>query len=408
MTIHLPLAEQQTEAVHRLITNNGEGMLIYLFIKNYRDIWAQNGAAEAEKLFQTVAQGVINRLSTGTIIRYTDDGLLFHDDDLAQPEKQLSLLIEQLDRTTSTTIQQTIKPICYLSFTTFSSLSEPQFLISELFRSAYRAATDNLGNRISQPAATDKRSDEQKKQLQRLIHNQAFTLCYQAIASFQYDNKERYTLRLDVSDAEHEIDKLTEIAERHHLMHHIDQWQISHFLDELTHLDSSRLATFIFYIPLSESTLQSTQSLSWLQDKIQHSVCDNEQFVFQFNSENIGELSAEITLFCETLKAMGCQLAFSGLNNLQKDTEQLIDKIQPNALRFDMPEMMLLDRHEVDSFLQRLNLKATQLQAEVIADDLKSPAQLATIWHHKVKLIQGDEITPCRQTFDFDFKAFTL
>lgn len=391
------------------------GTLMYLFIKNYRDVWGSDGRNEAEKFIQTTVQHVRKAMPARTeLSRYTDDGLVMHVPEKSpqQLEDLLESLIKQLDKVTPHGMKRMVEPVCYIGYEALNSGTDYEEIISQTFRSARNAAMTNATVRIHEVASVtvSKKDNKRVEMIKELIAEKQFIQQYQPIAGFSPDGIHRYHVRLAIQETEEslELSTLVNTAERYQLMHEIDQWQIQHLFNELLSLDSEQRQALRIYVPISSDSLKSAHFTTWLTEQLEHTGLPAQQFVFELTVDNVHNAYTGALAFNNAIKSAGGKVAIIGLSSLTEVSERVINDMTPDVLKVDIREIDTLDDNETDEVMNQLTDRAKQLDALIVAEHIESPAQLSKIWPYDIKFIQGDGMTPVLDTFDFAFDDFAI
>lgn len=408
--------EQMEFTIKQHQEKHNEAILVYIFIQNYREIWANDGRDEAEKLIASVAQLVAQQMPAhAEISRYTDDAILCCLPPMSRENARVLLadMSRQLAALVPETMVRMMTPNCFISYQTLSDKETPAVIISQLFKMVRHQAQSEAGEVLSEAGnLTIAKSDAQRlAQLREVLQAENFTLSFQPIASFSPDKTARYQGQIGlpkaVSDS-YTTESMVLIAERYALMHELDQWLVTQLLKRLLSLDSSQRSAIVLFIPISADALKQPHFTPWLLEQLQHTGLDGKHFVFELALDNIKLAYHGAKQFAEAVKQYGAGVAIQNLNKLTEENEHIIDEIAPSILKLDLREIDTLDEQEETLVMNPICEKAQAIQATLIADYLTSPAQLSRIWPYDISLIQGKGMTPILDDLSYDFSSLTI
>lgn len=396
-------------------SRGGQGVLVYILIRNYRDVWGTDGLDEAEKFILATTKFVRENSPAHTeISRYTDDGLLLFIPNIAIKEAETSLvaLVRGLDAVTPDGMERMVEPLCFVGFDEINKESDYLALIGQLFRTARNSAISG-GARTGRPTATEVAQKDKKRLdiLQSVLSDERIKLFYQPIASFQKSDVECYRERIKCYDQEGEkleLDVLMSVAERYELTHRLDRWKINHLFNKLLEAGKDERKTVVVFIAISVDSLKKPAFISWLVEQMQHTGLGGRYFVFEMAVDNVQNAYSGAKQFAQAMRENGARIAVTKLGSLSKDNSRIIDDIQPEFIKLDLREIDTLDDTEEKEVMGDIVSKAQEHQSTLIAEYIESPAQLARVWPYGVQLIQGDAMTPLLEDMDFDFGQFDL
>lgn len=396
--------------------NTGKATLAYLLIRNYRDVWANDGLKEAEKLMYAVAQYLQKQTPAHTeIARYTDDAILCYFPGL-NSEKAHQLLIGialPLGQLTPEKMVRMVQPSCFISHQTMTPEDSLQVIMGQLFKTVRGNALSETGDIVSQASTVSiaKTDNQRLKILKDALEDSNFILQYQPIASFSPDEFARYQGQVSLPEeviANYTLESMISLAERHALMHKIDQWMIGVVLDRLLSMGDEERVNLQLFIPISADALKQKTFLPWLLEQIKHTGLKGEHFIFELTLDNIKQAYRGAKAFSQAVQQRGASLAIQNVNKLTEESEKIIDELKPRILKLDIQELSSLDEHEEPAVMNPICEKAADCGATLIAENLTSPAQLSRIWPYQITLIQGNGMTPVLDDLDYDFNSLAI
>lgn len=396
--------------------NEGSGFLVYLLIKNYRDVWAADGFVEAEKFIKATAGHIRKTMPAHTeVSRYTDDGLLMFvpGGDAKALNELLLTMVRELDALTPEGMVRMVEPVCYVAFESMDKNSDYLLSTSQLFRSARNAAQSEGSSRVSQPTATEVAEKDSRRieLIQDILTEERLSLSFQPIASFEPDGTARYRERLNLFDEEQqklELDILVNAAERYQLMHRIDKWKLNFLFDHLLGMDINARAHLQVFIAISSDAMRNAGFITWLGEQMQHTGLGGRHFVFELSTDNVMNAYTGAQQLVKVAREHGGKVAVTKIGSLSADNARIIDDIRPDIIKLDLREISTLDDNEEAEIMGDITEKAGAIDAMLIAEYLESPAQLSSIWPYDIKFIQGNGMTPILDDMDFNFDEFAI
>ncbi|MBS9777237.1 MAG: GGDEF domain-containing protein [Gammaproteobacteria bacterium] len=396
-------------------SQGGQGVLAYLHISNYRDVWSSDGIEEAEKFILATTKYVRSNSPAHTeISRYTDDGLLLFIPKITakEAEESLSILIKGLDVLTPEGMVRMVEALCYIGFDEINKDSNYQDLISQLFKTA-RSTAISGGARVSEPTANEvvKKDEKRLEAFQKVLTHERITLRYQPIASLNACELKCYRERVSFHDAQGELldlDVLVNIGERYQLMRRLDRWKINHIFNVLLEIDSDKRSGLVMFISISEDSLKAPGFSSWLAEQMLHTGLGGQYFVFEIAADSAQNTYSGTKSFVKTMRENGAKIAISKIGNLSKDNVRIINDIQPEYIKLDIREIDTLDDLEEQEIMEDICQKAKDHNSILIAEYIECSAQLIRVWPYGIKFIQGDSMTPPMDSMSFDFNQFNL
>lgn len=409
MAFFLKQKQQQFEK------QDGRGILAYIMIKNYRDIWGTDGFFEAEKFIKAIAIHVRKTMPAHTeLSRYTDDGLVMFipNIDGKEADKLFTSLIKELDALTPEGMERMVEPICYVAYDKFDKESEQFSLISSIFRAARTAALTE-GARVTMPTTTEVAQKDGRRvdALQDAIKEGRMRLKFQPIASFDPDGTERYRERLVIWDEEEhnfELDDIIPIAERYQIMHQIDKWKMTQLFDRLLSMSAERRAPIKIFVLMSVDAMKNAGFISWLTEQMRHTGLGGKHFVFEIPADSMIAAYTGAMNLAKVVRELGAEIAVSKIGMLTNENKRVINDLKPDVIKLDLREIDTLDDNEEAEVMGEIGERAKAVNATLIAEFLESPAQLSRIWPYDVKLIQGDGMTPHLEEPNFNFAEFAI
>ncbi|PID66148.1 MAG: hypothetical protein CR975_04465 [Gammaproteobacteria bacterium] len=403
------------QKVEEFNNRGGKGILAYIFITNYRDVWGSDGFSAAEKFISATAGFVRQNMpSRAEISRYTDDGLLLFipNVDNKEADSALKKIVRGLDGITPAGMERMVEPICYVGFDRMDKNSDCQALISQVFRAA-RGAFTSGSSRVAVPSSTEVAQKDSKRLeiLQNALSKERMQLRYQPVVNFSADEQRRYADRIKLFDEENnalDLELMLGVAERYQLAHHIDKWKITQILNKLLEMSRDERQGILIFTTISMDSLKGAHFTAWLGEQIVHTGLSGEYFVFEITADNVLNAYSGAKNFVETMRQKGAKIAISKLGNLSKDNARIIDEIKPEVIKLDMREIDTLDAMEEKETMEDILEKAKSCQATLVAENIQSAAQLARVWPYGVTIAQGRALVPSTTEMNCDFAEFYL
>lgn len=405
-----------SQKIQQFEENDGSGFLVYLMIKNYRDVWGADGFVEAEKFIKATAIHIRKTMPAHTeVSRYTDDGMLMYvpGKDSKALGSLLNSLIRGLDALTPDGMLRMVEPICYAAYDRIDKNSDYLLETSQLFRSARNATQSEGSQRVSLPTTAEVAEKDSRRieLLQETLKEERLQLHFQPIASFEPDGRARYRERLRLFDEENqplELDIMVGAAERYQLMHRIDKWKLNHLFDRLLGMDMSAREYLQVFISISTDAMRNAGFIEWVGEQMQHTGLGGRYFVFELSVDNVMNAYTGAQQLAKVVREHNGKVAVTKVGSLSDDNSRIIDDLKPEIIKLDLREIDTLDDNEEPEVMGDLRSKADAINAMLIAEYLESPAQLSRIWPYDIKFIQGDGMTPILEGMDFNFDELAI
>ena len=234
-------------------------------------------------------------------------------------------------------------------------------------------------------------------------------LLYQPIASFQGDSANRYHISLQVSDADQQVLQLESyrrIAESHQLMLKLDRWAIASALKAIAKRPAKSLTQL--FVPISVNTVDDNKFVQWLESSLEQAGVEGTSLVLE-----ISELTAEhyfeaVRPLRAQLVRLQCRFAISDFASTEQ-SERLLQNLKPDIVRLKTDLIERISRSRNEEALKRLAALTESAQkngALIIASNVSTPQQMASIWQYGASMAQGSVVQDPSETMDFDFSQF--
>ncbi len=403
------------QKVEEFNTRGGSGILAYVLISNYRDVWGTDGLSEAEKFISATALFIRQQTSSQTeISRYTDDGILLFIPKLDEEkaDETLRKLVRGLDNVTPKGMGRMVEPICYVGFASLAKGEDYLALISQLFRTA-RGMMLSGSARVSMPSTTEVTKKDSKRLMlvKNALSKEQMKLSFQPIVNFSDDGQFRYADHIGLFDEEGnllDIELMLGVAERYQLAHHIDKWKVINLLNKLLEIGREERQAIQVFVSISMDSLKTPLFISWLIEQMQHTGLNGERFVFELTADNIINAYTGAKYFAEMAREYGAKIAISRIGVFSKENKRIIDEIRPDIIKLDMREIDTLDAVEEKELIEDMLEKAKICQATLVAENVQSAAQLSRLWPYGITLAQGRGLAKPLEDMNFDFAEFYL
>ena len=394
-----------------------DGAVLYVLLTDYRAISRRTGldavdqlTADVAKLLQQVVslREVVARFADAAFIVYTPEASV---EGVLKLGERISTAIKMH---TTQAAQGLINTSSAIGICLIEKTHENASQIISLADQACDSARQAGGNQVQLYTPSVPRTDAVRQeaeimaQIREAVSRERMQLLYQPIASFQGDSIERYktSLRILGEDAKPlPMALLAPVAEKRGLMGPLDKWAILKALEALAEREGK--ATMLF-IRLSQNSILQKDFCKWLEKRLQDTGLPGSTLVIEVTEEYAEIYFQEIKALREQLQAIGCGFTISHFGN-RANSEHILNQLAPEYIKLDSELIEQLIRSKNDASRQALAAiteKARLMKTLVVAADIASAPQMASIWQFGVTLVQGDMVQEASPHMDFDFQQF--
>ncbi|MFO1433574.1 MAG: EAL domain-containing protein [Candidatus Competibacteraceae bacterium] len=393
------------------------GAVLYILLTDYRAISKRTGldavdqlAGDIAKLLQQVVslREVVARFADAVFTIYTPESMV---DGVLKLAERLSTAIRVH---TTQAVQGLINTTSAIGICLIEKTYENASQIISLADQACDSARQAGGNQVQlytppvPRTGAVRQEAEIMAQIREAVSRERMQLLYQPIASFQGDSTERYkaSLRILGEDAKPlAMTLLAPVAEKRGLMGPLDKWAILKALEALAEREGRATKLFIH---LSQNSMLQKDFCKWLEKRLQDTGLSGGTLVIEVTEEYAETYFQETKALREQLQAIGCGFTISQFGN-RANSEHILTKLAPEYIKLDsdLIEQIVRSKNEASrQALAAITEKARQMKTLVIAANIASAPQMASIWQFGVTLVQGDMVQEASPHMDFDFQQF--
>lgn len=387
------------------------GIWIFLWLENYREVWAQDGYEAAEILMSSVAKSVTRFMPPSTLAtRFNDDCLIL----LAQGERHASIervekMVAQMQVEIPDGLNHMVHPEVYALVDTISPEMTDSQLLSASFRAVKTLSMSQSQERLTTGSANKlSRNDERKiLQLQKLIEEQRIKIKYIPINHLEADGIPRFSVQLDAEldldqGEDFELESLVAVAERQNMSKVLDELKVDTFIRDVLCFGGDQLA-INGYIGLTSQSLQDNAFTDWLISQFQQTGISPVQVTFEIALDTALNTFTGARNFAMSMHKIGSCVAITEIGRFDSDVKELLDKIKPDVLKLDMREIDTFEDEEEERFMSAIKTYTEENGQTVIVDHMESPAQLSRVWPYDLQLLQGEGMASAVNSFEYDF-----
>lgn len=399
-----------------------QGSLIYILFPDYAKVRLTMGFDAAAKFIREAANLVKGLLSADDLVAYFATEVFT----VYVPEKsstQPQALAEQICTTLTGHAFQLVGKMftatCSIGICKVDSSEETIAQILSHADSACEAARQKGGNQvvIYTPPPVEKKGginpqDEVTLQLiQNALTNGLLSLSYQPIVSFENAEEARYKAYLQITEEGSDpqpIEKMGAVAARYGAMGALDKWTIVQGLSTLVDVQQTGTKPPILFMRISYNSILDKGFFDWLSKYVKDSHLPEESLVLEIKEDNAEEYFEETKALRTRLRELGCGIALSRFGG-KAHSEYLLKEIMPDFIKLDgsMIERMSKSKDE-NSRRSMANLAelAQELGIRMVAADVATAPQMASIWQFGITLVQGNMVAEAGPELDFDFRQY--
>jgi diguanylate cyclase (GGDEF)-like protein/PAS domain S-box-containing protein len=406
--------------IHTGATKPG-GAVFYILITNYRSVSDQLGLEAADQLSVEVAellkqevteQEIVARFADAVFTVYTPDG---------SPETALHLakrLSKAIKNHASHASHALIGPSSAIGICLVRDRRDNATQILSNANRACEIARQQGDHQLQIYAPPDtelgmaKQEEELVERIREAISAERLHLLFQPIASFQGDATERYKVYLRILDENHNplsLDSVAPVAESHGLMHLLDKWVVAQSLGVLVkhYQHSGKFATL--FIHISSNSLLKQDFHPWLENKLKDAGLPGTVLVLEIAETCVEQYFKETQDMRERLRQLDCGFAVSHFGG-KANSERILVNLMPDYIKLEsaLIEKLAKDKKDEISRLVVANIteKAKEINIPIVATNIATAPQMASIWQFGVTLAQGDMVQEPGPQMDFDFQQF--
>lgn len=393
------------------------GAVLYILLTDYRTISKRAGLDAIDQLARDVAMLLGQVVSLGEVVARFADAVFT----VYTPETAVDSVLKLGERISTAIRMHTTQAaqglintasaigICLIE-KTHENASQIISLADQACDSALQSG-DNQVQLYRPPAPRTgivRQEAEIMAQIREAVSQERMQLFYQPIASFQSDSTERYKASLRILGADAKplnMDLLVPVAEKRGLMGPLDKWAILKALEALAEREGK---TTKLFIRLSQNSILQKDFCQWLENRLQYTELPGSTLVIEVTEEYAESYFQETKTLREQLRAIGCGFTIAHFGN-RASSEHILNKLTPDYIKLDSELIEQIIRSKNDASRQALAViteKARQMKTLVVAANIASAPQMASIWQFGVTLVEGDMVQEASLHMDFDFHQF--
>ena len=408
-----------------LSTGKARGSVLYILMTDYRSISEQHGFEAVDHLaagLATELSGLLKEPLAGDAVlaRFSDAVFTLYTP-LGQADAVTALgeqISHSISEHTSHAAQRLVSTTSAIGICTVNEHynSAAQVLIQA--DRACETARQNGTNQVYLFTPTthqDSKVSQQDRQLldavREAVAHDRLQLYFQPIANFQDNQQERYKTLLQLHGPDQQplpIEQAFSVAERYNLAGGLDQWMIIRTLETLTERYQISGTALTLFVPLSSVTVADDDFTAWLRRRLQDTGLPGEMLVIEISEDHAEQYFNEVRKLRSGLQALNCRFALSHFGG-KDNSLRLLKVLQPDYIKLDSALLEKQSRAKDEASRQALTALSEQAQEagiHIIAEDIASAPQMASLWQYGITLVQGDMVQGYSPRLDFDFQQF--
>lgn len=262
---------------------------------------------------------------------------------------------------------------------------------------ALRTAQSLGGSQVElhDPAAREKADEERERYwldlLRKALTGEGLVLYHQQTISLQDAEGDYSELLLRMNGPQGEVlpGFFMPIAEKHGLTGAIDRWVLDQAITALQAREGQGQQT-TFFIKLTAASLQDSQLLAWLSERLRQARLKRGQLVLEMTESKVMTLLRPAQEFVNAWKKLGGRFALeqfgSGLNSFQ-----LLNHVDADYLKIDRSYMADLPQHpESQKKIAEICQQARELKRLTIAEWVEDATSTSLLFACGVDFVQGN------------------
>ena len=396
------------------------GAVLYILLTSYRSISEQLGLEAVDQLTVDLADLLQKLVSKDDVVARFSDAVF-----LVYTPKSSRESVLRLGELISRSIKDHVSHAAQKLITTASAtgiclIQDQHEHASRILAHADRAceAARQLGAnhvQIYNPRQDRNEVQIREEELVELIRDaisgERLDLLYQPIASFQGGANERYKVELQILDRDQEplsMPILEPVAEHRGLMFPLDKWIIGRGLERIAERYRLGKSPPTLFIPISGNSVKEGGFCEWLSHRLVDTGLSGEFLVIEIKEEHAERYFKESKNLRDRLRDLKCGFAlfkFGGKDN----SERILEHLMPDYIKLDSALIEKLSKTKdaaSTEAMKALTEKAREMNTTVIAEDISSAPEMASIWQYGVTLVQGNMVQEPSPDMKFDFQMF--
>lgn len=395
--------------------------VLYILITDYRSITHQLGLEAADQLLGDLAQRLQQLVPPQALVaRFFDAVFTVY---LPETSRETAVEISQqiheaINSHVSHAAHQLVTTTACIGICLVQDRRENATQILNNADQACENARQQGGDSIEVYRPPDSRSalarqeDEFLLQLRDAIAQERLELIYQPIASFQDNSIERYKAYLRLLDEDRNplsLEVLGSVAESYGLMQQLDKWTLVHSLQGLAQYKQKTGKAAVVFVRVSDNSVTDIDFCDWLERRLSDLNLSGDAVVIEMAEKCAEKSFKEAQILRDKLKTLGCRFALSHFGG-KSHSEQILLHLKPDYIKLDILLIEQLAEVQGDDSarmaLAGLAEKAQEMNIAVVAADVSTAFQMASIWQFGVSLVQGDMVQEPTPQLGFDFAQF--
>lgn len=403
-------------------TGSGSGAVLYILLTNYRSVNEQVGLEAVDQLAIDLANLLRSLVSENEIIARFSDAVftLYTAESSGRATLQLGERIcEAMKSHVTHAAHKLISTTFAIGICMVQKNHENAMQVLSHADRACEIARQMGGNQVQIytpptgiPGAGESRQEEKLVALIRdAMSGERLRLLFQPIASFQGDLTERYKVYLHVLGKDNKLlpmSTLGPVAESRGLMLPLDRWAVVRGLQTISERYQLLGKPTTLFIRISQNSVAENGFHEWLEKHIKDIGPGGGILVVEVTEQCAERCFKETKQLREHLQQLGCGFALAHFGG-RPNSERILNHLLPDYLKLEgsLIEKFAKGRDaEGRRAMAALTQQAQGKNILVVAADIATAPQMASIWQFGVTLVQGDMVQEPGEQMDFDFKQF--
>lgn len=398
------------------------GGLLYILITEQRKISNQLGLEAADQLLSDLGQRLQQLVPSQALVGHLFDAVFAVYLPETSREDVLKLgqqIREAVNTHVSHAAQQLVSTTACIGICLIQDRRENATQMLSNANQACETARQKGGDEIELYRPPDSRSalvrqeDEHLLVIRDAIAEERMELAYQPIANFQGNPSERYKVQLRLFDEERSsfsLDVLGQVAESFGLMQQLDKWAIMHSLKDLAVYNKQQEGkSATLFVRISANSVTDIDFCDWLDRRLKDEGLTGNALVIEISEACAEKYFKEAQVLRNRLRDMTCGFALSHFGG-RSHSERIMIHLKPDYIKMDIALIEKLAEADGDdsarSALAALAGKAQEMNIPVVAADVSTAFQMASIWQFGVSLVYGNMVQEATPQMAFDFQQF--
>jgi diguanylate cyclase (GGDEF)-like protein len=397
------------------------GAVLYILLNDHRAISEQLGLEAADQLVVGLAKRLQGLVSEKEITARFSDAVFV----IYTPESSGKALLQLGERLcaeiksyVTNAARKLVSTSCSIGICMIQKSHENAMQVLSQVDRVCEIARQMGDNQVQiyPPLDAKPNQPQPEEKVSGLIRNamdgERIALLYGPIASFQDNATERYKVYLRILGEDKKplpMGTFGPVAESRGLMGSLDKWAIARGLKTISKRSKKVGKSTTLFIRISQNSVTDEDFHDWLGKLLKETGLGAEVLVIEVAEQCAEKCLMETKRLREQVQRLGGGFALSHLSG-RPNSERVLNYLSPDYIKLDGVLIEKLSKNKDEEgrkVVANLTEQAQAKKIKVVAANVSTAPQMASIWQFGVTLVQGDMVQEPSPEMNFDFSQFT-